>query len=730
MINYDEENQVFQIHTKNTSYVIGLADGVYPGHIYYGRKMEDARCGFLMRTEEAPFTPAVCRREKASFADTFSTEYSTWGVGDFRESCLDVRTAEGQRGCELRYQSHRILDEKPQLPGLPSLFAGKSKAQTLELFCTDEVIGLEVTLRYSTFEDSDAIIRSVSVKNKSEKPLALERVLSACLDMDQNGFEMISLHGAWARERGIVRRPVTYGKQSIGSVRGESSHQENPFLALVAPGTNQEMGEVYAMNFVYSGNFLAQAELSQFDRVRMVMGIHPQGFEWHLAPGECFDAPEVVCLYSAKGLGKMTREFHDLYRNHLIRSRYTHQKRPVLINNWEATYFNFNEEKLVAIAKEAAKCGIEMLVMDDGWFGKRNSDNSSLGDWTVDEAKLPNGLHSLVERVKACGLKFGIWMEPEMISPDSELYRAHPDWALHLNGREGTQGREQFVLDLSRKEVVDGIYEQISAVIRSADISYVKWDMNRQLTDVGNAVLAPERQGEIYHRYMLGVYEMQERLCHDFPDLLLENCSGGGARFDAGMLYYSPQIWCSDDMDPVERLSIQEGTALVYPLSSMGAHVCDCPNHTTGRTTPFQTRGEVALSGTFGYELDITKIAEEERAQIPGQIAAYHKYNELVREGDYYRIASFRENGVYDCWMSTSKDKKEALVTFVQVLAKPNQKSFHIRLQGLDPNAEYRLEGTEQVYSGSLLMYAGILIPRKMGDFKSRLLHFTAGQRR
>lgn len=366
-----------------------------------------------------------------------------------------------------------------------------------------------------------------------------------------------------------------------------------------------------------------------------------------------------------------------------------------------------------------------MLVMDDGWFGKRNSDNSSLGDWTVDEAKLPDGLHSLVEKVKACGLKFGIWMEPEMISPDSELYRAHPDWALHLNGREGTQGREQFVLDLSRKEVVDGIYEQISAVIRSADISYVKWDMNRQLTDVGNAVLAPERQGEIYHRYMLGVYEMQERLCRDFPDLLLENCSGGGARFDAGMLYYSPQIWCSDDMDPVERLSIQEGTALVYPLSSMGAHVCDCPNHTTGRTTPFQTRGEVALSGTFGYELDITKIAEEERAQIPGQIASYHKYNELVREGDYYRIASFRENDVYDCWMSTSKDKKEALVTFVQVLAKPNQKSFHIRLQGLDPNAEYRLEGTEQVYSGSLLMYAGILIPREMGDFKSRLLHFT-----
>lgn len=725
MIRYDEQNHVFQIHTKDTSYVIGLAEGAYPGHIYYGRKMEDARCAYLMRTEESPFTPSVCKREKASFADTFSTEYSTYGVGDFRESCINVRTEEGQRGCELRYASHRIFDGKPQLAGLPSLFAGECGAQTLELVCVDDVIGLEVVLRYSIFEDSDAIIRSVSVKNAGTKPFSLERVLSACLDMDQNRFEMITLHGAWARERGIVRTPITYGKRSVGSVRGESSHQENPFMALVTPGTNQEMGEVYAMNFVYSGNFLAQAEVSQFDRVRMVMGIHPEGFEWYLAPGETFDAPEVVCLYSSEGLGKMTREFHDLYRKHLMRSKYTHQKRPILINNWEATYFNFNAEKLTAIAKEAAKCGIEMLVMDDGWFGSRNADNSSLGDWTVDTKKLPDGLHSLVEDVKACGLKFGIWMEPEMISPDSNLYRAHPDWALHLNGREGTQGREQFVLDLSRKEVVDGIYEQISAVIRSADISYVKWDMNRQLTDVGNAVLGAHQQGEIYHRYMLGVYEMQNRLCTEFPDLLLENCSGGGARFDPGMLYYSPQIWCSDDMDAVERLSIQEGTALVYPLSSMGAHVCDCPNHTTGRTAPFKTRGEIALSGTFGYELDVTRISEEERSQIPGQIEMYHKYHDLIREGDYFRIASFRENNVYDCWMSVRKDQKEALVTFVQVYAKPNQKSFCIRLQGLDPKAEYCLEETGAVYSGSLLMYAGLLIPREMGDYKSRLLHFV-----
>lgn len=776
-IYFDEEQKIFQINTKRTSYLIGLADGKYLGHMYYGKKMEDRSGMHLLRIAEMPFTPQVNKREKASFADAFPTEYSTWGVSDYRESCISVRNERGQRGCELLYQSHRIMDGKPGLPGLPSLFAsvgscaagvgdaadcgktagsctadsdaadrGKSAgsgAQTLEIVCADPCIGLEVTLRYSIFEDSDAIVRSVLVKNTGSQMLALERVLSACIDMDNEDFEMITLHGSWARERGIVRRPISYGKQSAGSVRGESSHQEHPFLALVTPGTNQDMGEVYAMNFVYSGNFLAQAELSQFDSVRMVMGIHPEGFEWELKPGAEFAAPEVVCMYSDCGLGQMTREFHDLYRNHLMRSKYTHRKRPILINNWEATYFKFDSDKLIAIAKEAAKSGIEMLVMDDGWFGKRNSDNSSLGDWQVDRDKLKDGLPALVEAVREAGLKFGIWMEPEMISPDSELYRAHPDWALQQEGREITQSREQYVLDFSRDEVVDYIYGEIAKVLHSADISYVKWDMNRQLSDVGNLTLGSCRQGEIMHRCVLSVYRMQEQLFRDFPDLLLENCSGGGARFDPGMLYYSPQIWCSDDMDPVERLSIQEGTALIYPLSSMGAHVCDCPNHTTGRTTPFKTRGDVALSGTFGYELDITRISAEDRAQIPGQIANYHRFHDLVREGDYYRIASWRENHVYDCWMTAAKDGSEALVTFVQVLAKPNRKSFRIKLRGLVPEAQYRIETDGEaagdarpqlqdgrfvpgnVYSGEMLMYGGLQIPCAHGDYTSHLLYLT-----
>lgn len=494
-------------------------------------------------------------------------------------------------------------------------------------------------------------------------------------------------------------------------------------MALVTPNTTQETGEVYAMNFVYSGNFFAQVEKSQFDSLRVTMGIHPEGFEWKLMPGEQFCAPEVCIVYSAEGLGKMTRTFHELYRKHLIRSPYLHKERPILINNWEATYFDFNERKLIDIAKEASTLGIEMLVMDDGWFGHRNNDDSSLGDWQVNEEKLKGGLPYLVEEVKKTGMKFGIWFEPEMISPDSDLFRQHPDWAIQIPGRYITQSRAQYVLDLSREEVVDTVYNMVADILRSADISYVKWDMNRQLTTIGSAKLPADRQGELYHRYVLGVYRLQERLVTDFPDLLLENCSGGGARFDAGMLYYSPQIWCSDDTDAIERLSIQEGTALIYPLSCMGAHVSVCPNHTVGRNTPFETRGHVALAGTFGYELDITKLSDEDKNTVKEQTKMYHKYHHLVAEGDYYRLASYSENNIYDCWMVVNKEKSQALVTYVQVLARANAKSRFIRLQGLDPSKNYRVDG--QTYTGEILLNAGIRVDAEFGDFKSRIIEIT-----
>ena len=628
-------------------------------------------------------------------------------------------------GCEVTYVSHEIYKGKKKLAGLPASFGKEDEVETLDITCQDEILGLTAVLSYSVFEKENVITRSVRVANTGSQTLKVEKIYSACLDMDNENFQMISLHGSWARERQIQRGALHYGKQVVSSFRGESSHQEHPFIALVTPETTQRQGRVYAMNFIYSGNFTAQAELTQFDSVRMIMGLNSEEFTWVLKPGEEFQAPEVVMVYSGGGLGKMTRSFHGFYRDHLIRSAYNHKKRPILINNWEATYFDFNTDKLLDIAREAGKDGIEMLVMDDGWFGRRNSDNCSLGDWTVNEEKITGGLKHLVEEVNKIGLKFGIWMEPEMISPDSELYAAHPDWAIQIPGREATQSRQQYVLDLSRPEIRDYVYGCISKVLHSANIEYVKWDMNRQLCDMGSIWLGKENQQELFHRYVLGVYELQERLVTEFPDLLLENCSGGGARFDPGMLYYSPQIWCSDDTDAIERLRIQEGTALVYPLSAMGAHVSVCPNHTVGRVTPFETRGHVALAGTFGYELDITRLSGEEHKIVQDQIKMYHKYHDLVREGDYYRIASYSENHYYDCWAVAAKDKSEVLLTYVQVMAAANMHSRKLRLDGFDPAAGYRLESTGAVYTGEMLMKAGFLFKDFWGDFQSRLYHFV-----
>ncbi len=724
-IRYYEEQRIFKLDTKCTTYMIGLTKEGYVGHAYYGDYIESADAAYLLRTGESPYTPSVMPRDKTSFLDFFPAEYPTGGIGDYRESCLDIRGEAGCRGCEILYDSYSIRKGKPKLKGLPASFGMEDEADTLEIVCVDKVLNLKVILSYSVFEEEDVITRSVRLVNEGEEHLRIEKVFSACLDMDDEEFEMVTLAGGWARERGIQRRRLAYGKQMVSSAKGESSHQEHPFMALVTPETTKNTGRVYAVNFVYSGNFTAEAELNQHDAVRMVMGINDVDFCWNLEGGEEFQAPEAVLTFSGEGFGKMSRSFHDFYRKHLIRSPYLHKRRPVLINNWEATYFDFDAEKLLDIAREAKKAGIEMLVMDDGWFGKRDNDDSSLGDWTVNEEKIKGGLRNLVESVREIGLEFGIWFEPEMISPDSLLYREHPEWAIHIPGRQAAQSRAQYVLDLSNPEVVDYAYECVAKILRSAPISYVKWDMNRQLSDLGSSYLDRDSQQELFHRYVLGLYEMQERLVTEFPELLLENCSSGGGRFDAGMLYYSPQIWCSDDTDAVERLVIQEGTALIYPLSAMGAHVSDCPNHMTGRVTPFETRGHVALAGTFGYELDITKIPEKDREMIPGQIEDYRRYNELIREGDYYRIASCRENHKYDCYLVAAKDKSEALMTFVQVRCVPSFHGKKIKLLGLDSKAVYRLEGTEQEYTGEMLMKGGFIVDFMQGDGMSRLYHFV-----
>jgi alpha-galactosidase len=723
-IQYFEQERIFKLDTKNTSYLIGIVDEEkFVGHVYYGKKLDDHNVDYLMRIHEAPFVPSKNNRDRLSFYDSFPFEYSTHGIGDFREDSIAIETKSGHTALQLSYASHKIMSGKPNLKDLPATFGEDSECTTLEILCKDSVLGLEIILSYTAFEEVDAITRSAIVTNAGKEEIYLTKVLSACLDMDNQDFDLITLHGSWARERHIQRRSVGFGKQGTSSLRGESSHQDHPFMALAQKTATQDRGEVYGFNLVYSGNFVANVEMNQFESVRAVIGINPYDFKWKLEAGESFCAPEAVLVYSDEGIGGMSRNFHDLYRKHLIRGEYKDKKRPILINNWEATYFEFDTDKLLSIAKEASSLGIEMLVMDDGWFGTRSSDNCALGDWVVNEEKIKGGLKYLVDEVNKLGMKFGIWFEPEMISPDSDLYRAHPDWAIAIPNRTAGLARNQYVLDFSRKEVVDYIYESIASILRSANIEYVKWDMNRPLSDIGSATLPQDRQGELYHRYVLGVYELQDRLTKEFPHLLLENCSGGGARFDAGMLYYSPQIWCSDDTDAIERLQIQEGTAIVYPLSAMGAHVSDCPNHTVGRITPFETRGYVALAGTFGYELDVTKIPEEDRAMIPEQIKMYHTYNDLVRTGDYYRIASYSENHMYDCWQVVSKDKKESLVTFIQVLNRANQHSRRIKLKGLDPSKKYRIEGSELTYMGSTLMNAGILVQNPWGDFKGQLIH-------
>ena len=721
-----EEEKIFKLDTRNTTYVIAVVDDEqFLGHVYYGKKLKEVHLDGLLRIHENPFVPSRNNRDRVSFLDSFPMEYPAHGLGDYRESCINIRTEKGNVGLALSYVSHKITEGKDGLEGLPASFGEAGECETLKILCEDKITGLQVILQYGIFDEADVITRSVKVVNTGKEDLYLTKVYSACLDMDNKDFEAISLHGSWARERQIETVPVSHGKYSVESIRGESSHQDHPFLALKTKNADQENGEVYAMHFVYSGNFKAQVQSDQFDQVRMTMGIHPEDFTWKLKEGESFQAPETVLVYSAQGLGQMTRIFHDFYRNHLIRSEYKNQKRPILINNWEATYFDFDTDKLIAIAKQASALGIEMLVMDDGWFGNRCDDNRALGDWFVNEEKLKGGLEYLVDEVNKLGMKFGIWFEPEMISPDSDLYRAHPDYAIAIPGREPSLCRNQYVLDLTRKEVRDYAYECVAKILRSANIEYVKWDMNRQLSDIGSLELPADQMGELYHRYVLAVYEMQERMMTEFPHLLLENCSGGGARFDPGMLYYSPQIWCSDDTDAIERLKIQEGTALIYPLSTMGAHVSDCPNHTVGRVTPFETRGYVALAGTFGYELDVTKIPESDREQIPAQVAMYHKYNDLVREGDYYRIASYAENHYFDCYGVVSKDKKEALYTYVQVLNRPNYHSRRIYLKGLAAEKYYAIEGEDGTWSGEQLMNAGLLVQNPFGDFKGKLIHLT-----
>lgn len=729
---FTEEMTLFTLTGKGVTYALAALESGHLAHVYFGKRADDDDLSYLIRLDENPYTPKVNARDLGTFMDTVPFEYPCHGIGDYREPAVMLLDEKGMSSLDLRFVSYEITDGKPILTQpledceirLPATFAGETEAQTLAVTLADKRTGLTAVLYYTVFAELNVITRSVKLINKGYQAFDVRRVMSASVDFDSSEYDFITLNGSWARERIVERCRLHHGKQSIDSVKGESSHQNNPFAALVSHNADEDSGEAYGFNLVYSGNFFAQAEVTQHKKTRFTMGINHFDFSWRLEPGAYFAAPEAVMVYSSEGIGEMSRTFHDLYRRHIIRSEYKDKRRPILINNWEATYFGFNTEKLIDIARQASALGIEMLVMDDGWFGHRDSDNSSLGDWFVYEKKIEGGLKHLVDEVNKLGMKFGIWFEPEMISPDSELYKAHPDWAIQIDGMPLTMSREQYVLDYSRKEVRDCIYGMMRKILDSANIEYIKWDMNRQLTEVGSNALPSNRQRELWHRYVLGVYDVMERLTSDYPHILLENCSGGGARFDAGMLFYSPQIWTSDDTDAIERLKIQHGTSICYPASAMGAHVSDCPNHTVGRSTPFSTRGNVAMVGTFGYELDVTRISENDRAQIPGQVEMFKKYNPLIRTGDQYRIGNIFEDNMWDAWMFVAKDKSEAVFTFVQVLGRPNYRSRRIKLKGLDPQAKYLSSKTGEVHSGAALMNCGINIVLN-GDFSSEVIHFT-----
>lgn len=720
-INYNENFKTFHLRTKNTSYVLKVMETGHLSHLYWGRKLKADNLEYFFRRRGFGSFAADTDNISGFQLELIPQECPTFGATDLRSPSLEFQYEDGTSATDLRYKSHRIYEGKQRLSGLPAVYVeSEEEATSLEITLVDSLKNLEVILTYNVFENFDVITRSLKIVNNSDEKINIERVLSANVDFTTDEFDFIQLSGSWGRERHILRNPLRSGSQAIESRRGASSHAQNPFMALCSKDANEEYGEVYGFSLVYSGNFLANVEVDMYRNARAQIGINPFDFKWLLESKEEFQAPEVVLVYSSKGLNGMSQIYHNLYRKRLCRGIYRDKVRPVLINNWEATYFDFNEVKIKEIAKEASKLGMELFVLDDGWFGNRNDDKSSLGDWFVNEEKLKGGLSKLAKDINNMGLKFGLWFEPEMISPISKLYEKHPNWCIHIPGRTRSQARSQLILDLSRKEVCNYIIESISKILESANISYVKWDMNRNMTEVGSLGLTSDRQRETAHRYILGLYRVMEEITSRFPNVLFESCSGGGGRFDPGMLYYMPQTWTSDDTDAIERLKIQFGTSMVYPPISMGCHVSAVPNHQANRITSLETRGVSAMAGNFGYELDITKLNEEEKEELKQQISLYKEIRETVQFGTLYRLKSpFNSNEV--AWMMISEDKNEVVVSYVRQWALVNERFSNLKLTALDKDSEYEIIGEDIILSGDELMYIGLNIPELQGDYVSKL---------
>lgn len=661
--------------------------------------------------------PYESRNERTFSLDAQPQEFSTQQQGDFRTTCIEVVNSDGSYSFHGKTAGFKITKGKYQLDTLPCVFARETDtADTLEITLTDAITGVSVLLLYSVFEEADIITRAVKVINSGSASIHLKKIMSVCLDfLNGADFDMVSLPGRYGQERQVERQHMTHHIHTIGSVRGSSSHQQNPFAVLCDKNATEDYGRCYGFSLMYSGNFLAEIELDQYDQLRLVMGIHPKQFVYELKPQEIFEGPEVVMAFTEHGFTGLSHLYHDFYRTNLCRSKFIQEvQRPVLINSWEAAFMDFDDVKLVEIAKAAKNMGVDLLVMDDGWFGKRDDDNSGLGDWYVNTDKIKCGLHKLVEQINDLGMKFGIWFEPEMVSEDSDLYRKHPEWAMQIPGRHAVRSRNQMVLDMCRKDVQDYLIENINAILDDANIFYVKWDINRSLTDIWSNELPSERQGEVYHRYILGLYRVMDEIVKAHPDILFEGCSGGGGRYDAAMLHYYPQYWVSDNTHPIDRLKLHYGTSFVYPVCTMGAHVSD-----NGKFIPIKTKAVVAMCGTFGYELDATHLSAEEQEICREQSDLFRKYYPLIVKGDYYRLTNPFEPGNLTAWQHVSKDKSESLLSVVVTNLTCNGPQEYIRAKGLNPDAMYQINDKEEVYSGSALMNAGLPIDREVDDYSS-----------
>ena len=708
-ISVNETTHTFHLYNNEISYIMTVLRNGQMGQLYFGKKVHERDdYSYLIEVRSRPMTSCVFDTDKCFSMEHLKQEYAVFGTTDYRSPATEVLQNNGSRISEFVFHDYRIENGKPSLEGLPATYTeSDEEASTLVIGLMDPLTQIRLELFYTIFEKGGIIARSARFINKGKEDVHLTTAMSLCVDLPDSEYDWIQFSGAWARERCPKRRRLEQGIQSVGSMRGNSSHNHNPFVILKRPTADEFQGEAIGFSLIYSGNFLAQAEVDAYNTTRFLMGIHPAGFDWKLSAGTSFQTPEAVMIYTDQGLNRLSQTFHRLYQKRLARGYWRDRERPILINNWEATYFDFTEEKLLQIAGKAKECGVELFVLDDGWFGQRNTEHAGLGDWTANTDKLPSGIAGLSEKIEKMGMMFGLWFEPEMVNKDSDLYREHPDWILQAPGRKPSHGRFQYVLDFSRKEVVDRIYEMMAKLLSEAKISYVKWDMNRSITECCSASLPADRQGEVYHRYILGVYDLYERLTSRFPQVLFESCASGGGRFDPGLLYYAPQGWTSDDTDAVERLKIQYGTSYCYPVSCMGSHVSVTPNHQVNRNTPLETRADVAYFGTFGYELDLNRMTDEELNAVKEQVRFMKKYRRLIQYGTFYRLQSPCDNNVAG-WMVVSGDRRQAIAGRYKILNGPNQPFERMYLKGLDADTEYLVNGSETHY-GDELMNCGLV---------------------